>query len=310
MTVPGRPVGFGIIGAGSFVANAAVMPAIQNTPGATIAATSSLRSSPDPRWSGVACPSYDDVIQDPGVDVVYVPLPNGRHAHWVRAAAEAGKHVLCEKPLAPSAKEAAAMFDVCAEHDVGLFEAWMTPFSPRWRAAVSAARSGQIGEVERIETSFTFTIDAGNEANYRWDPAQGGGALLDVGIYVLGPILALWGSQPDEVRVTRRDSSERGVDVTTHVELSWPPRNHRTQRTASCHVSFAAPARQTIAFIGEGGRSIEITDDAHTGDPDVDPYQQMIAAVVAAVVGREPFPRSRDQTMAMMTLLDRIAGQP
>ena len=108
------PVGFGVIGAKSYVANAAVMPAIDAATNATLVATASRSGRVDPRWASTQLVDYDAVLQHPGVDVVYIPLPNGMHREWTERAAAAGKHVLCEKPLAaePGAARAMAEADV------------------------------------------------------------------------------------------------------------------------------------------------------------------------------------------------------
>ena len=200
-----RPVGFGVLGAHSFVANAAVIPAIKAAEGARLVSVGA-RSGPI---------SYDDVLADPGVEVVYLPLPNGLHAEWTSKAASAGKHVLCEKPLAPSEAEAATMVSTCRAAGVHLYEAWMTPFSTPWSDAIN---QGRRGKVDHVDTAFTFTIGPENADNYRWDPAQGGGVLLDVGIYGLGPAVELWGTEPDEV-AAEITQAPTGVDVTVAAEL-------------------------------------------------------------------------------------------
>ena len=106
---------------------------------ADLVAVSSLGGPVPEPWTHLGAGTYDDVIDHPDVDVVYVPLPNGIHREWVERAAQAGKHVLCEKPLAPTAADARAMADACDEAGVLLAEAWMTPFDSRWRRAVDVA---------------------------------------------------------------------------------------------------------------------------------------------------------------------------
>lgn len=284
MTEPvAEPIGFGILGATSFVANAAIIPAIEASQHAELVIAGS-RSGPI---------SYRDVLAHPDVDVVYLPLPNGLHADWTTRSAAAGKHVVCEKPLAPTADEAAAMVSSCAAAGVRLFEAWMTPFSPPWAEAVTAAR----GVADRIETQFTFTIGPGNEANYRWDPAQGGGALLDVGIYALGPAVELWGPEPSTIAV-EAETTDRGVDLTTKATLTWP-----SGRTCHITVSFGLPEAQVLDISGPGfTRRLE--GDAHTGTEGT--YTRMIDAVCADLRGESPFPRPIDDAVAMLRLVDRI----
>lgn len=285
MTTPADPpVGFGVLGGRSFVANAAVIPAIEESARARLVAVGSR----------IGPVSYDDVLSDPGVDVVYLPLPNGMHLEWTERAAAAGKHVLCEKPLAPTASEAEQMLAACREADVCLFEAWMTPFSPPWAAALETARSGH---VDRIDTRFTFTIDGAHSDNYRWDPDQGGGALLDVGIYVLGPAVELWGAQPETVEATAQ-WTEGGVDLTTEIDLTWSG-----SRTCHALVSFGLPEAQQLRLRGPGC-DLELDGNVHTGVAGT--YRNMIEAVARDLRGKEPYPRSAEDAIAMLRLIDRI----
>lgn len=281
-------VGFGVIGGRSFVATKAVMPAIEHAAGARLVGVGSRRH---PAGGTV---SYDAVLADPEVDVVYLPLPNGLHAEWTERAAQAGKHVLCEKPLASTAEQAADMVSFCADAGVRLFEAWMTPFSPPWADAVERGRRAA---ARQVTTRFTFTIGPGNESNYRWDPAQGGGALLDVGIYALGPAVALWGPDPETIEV-EIERSTTGVDVTTSMRLTWAG-----GRTLDSVVSFAMPEHQQLRIVGPDV-DIELVGDAHTGVDGT--YRRMIEAVAADVEGTSPFPRPIDDAMAMARLIDRV----
>lgn len=277
-------IGFGVLGGNSFVANAAVIPAIHAAARAELVAVGSR--------SGAL--SYDDVLADPAVDIVYIPLPNGMHVEWTARAAAAGKHVLCEKPLAPTAADAAEMISVCAAAGVELFEAWMTPFSPPWAAAVDDARSA---DATLITSRFTFTIGPGNESNYRWDPTQGGGALLDVGIYTLGAAVELWGADPTTVSA-KVEATPRGVDLTSTYTLTW-----NDGRVCSSVVSFAMPEAQELRISGpDFDRTL--TGNAHTGVEGT--YTRMIDAVCHDLAGTAPFPRRIDDSVAMLSLIERI----
>lgn len=277
-------VGFGVLGGNSFVANAAVIPAIKASRVAELVAVGSRGESTN----------YDDVLADPGVDVVYIALPNGLHAKWTAKAAAAGKHVLCEKPLAPRASEAAEMIAACTDARVRLFEAWMTPFSPPWADAVSAARAAR---VTHIASRFTFTIGPGNETNYRWDPTQGGGALLDVGIYALGPAVELWGSNPEVVTTTAEETAS-GVDLTTTCTLTWAD-----GQICDVIVSFGLPEAQELRLTGPAFDRT-LTGNVHTGVDGT--YTRMIDAVCDDLTGQVPFPRAIEDAVAMLRLIERI----
>ena len=134
---------------------------------------------------------FEEAVRRPEVQAVDICLPHHLHLPAILAAARAGKHVLCEKPLARSAAEAKRMAHTCQQAGVLLAEAWMTPFNPPWDNAVREAESGALGELRSVRGEFTFTIGPGREGDYRWDPEQGGGSLLDVGIYATGAAIAL-----------------------------------------------------------------------------------------------------------------------
>jgi xylose dehydrogenase (NAD/NADP) len=258
-------VGFGVIGANSFVANAAVMPAIKASRNGRLTAVASRSQAVPSEWSNLDVGTYDAVLDHPEVDVVYIPLPNGMHQEWTERAAAAGKHVLCEKPLASDAATAQAMANSCAAAGVMLAEAWMTPFDKRWAATIEMARRGLIGDVTRQHQRFTFTIGHDQSDNYRWDPAQGGGALLDVGIYCVGTAVELWGTDcviDDASRVT----SLSGVDATTIAELRWPAAAGSPSaepRTAHVRCSFVEDEIQWSEFVGTTGR-LMLTEAAFT----------------------------------------------
>ena len=235
-------VGFGVIGANSFVANAAVLPAIDAAANASLVATASRSGDIAPRWAATQLDDYDAVLRHPDVDAVYIPLPNGMHREWTERAAAAGKHVLCEKPLASDPATATTMVRACRTANVLLAEAWMTPFDRRWAATIELARSGAIGDVDAQDHRFTFTIGPEAADNYRLDPTQGGGALLDVGIYCLGTAVELWG--PDcEVDSVERTMTPRGVDATTVADLVWPG-----GRRARITCSFVDDEHQEASF--------------------------------------------------------------
>ena len=321
-----RPVGFGVIGARSMIATKAVLPALDAAEGARIAAVATRSGSIAAPWSALAVADYDEVVQHPDVEAVYVPLPNSMHREWVERAAAAGKHVLCEKPLGATAAEAAAMAAACADAGVLLAEAWMTPFDPRWSEAARLVREGAVGELRTIDAAFTFTLPPSAADNYRWDPALGGGALLDVGIYCVGPAAELWGTDPTTVEASVL-STARGVDATTAAELRWDD-----GRVARARCSFVEDDVQRLEYVGTTGR-LALDGDAHTGGaparriqwwrtggaagtddggpesidvvPD-DPYRGMVERFAAAVRGAAEWPRPVSRAVDLAALLDRI----
>ena len=163
--------------------------------------------------------SYEALLSDGEIDTVYVPLPNSLHAEWAIKAAEAGKHVLCEKPLALSRGEAVAMFDAAKRHGVMLLESYPYYFQPQTGAMLDLLREGAIGTVRSMQASFGFTV--GNpQINIRMKPELGGGALLDAGSYPLSLIRLVMGCAPQRVQAdaTWADS---GVDINLMATLFY-----------------------------------------------------------------------------------------
>jgi predicted dehydrogenase len=164
-----------------------------------------------------AC-SYDELIADRGIDVIYNPLPNSLHAAWSIAAAGAGKHVLCEKPLATSEAEAQAMFAAADAKGVVLVEAFPYMFQPQTLELERLIASGAIGDVRTMFAAFGFTTaDAGN---IRLDATLGGGALMDAGCYPVSFVRQVFGCRPLHITATARWAG--GVDQTLTATLEFP----------------------------------------------------------------------------------------
>ncbi|MEM9416540.1 MAG: Gfo/Idh/MocA family oxidoreductase [Planctomycetota bacterium] len=158
-----------------------------------------------------ACGSYQSLLDLPGVDAVYIALPNDLHLAWSAKAMEAGKHVLCEKPIAMDAAQAKQMFDVSRQTGRVLVEAFMYRCHPQTLAIVEAVRSGAIGQLKLIRSSFCFNVRS-TEGNTRFSLAQGGGALMDIGCYCIDLAMLLAGSAPTSATATGRLHAS-GVDV-------------------------------------------------------------------------------------------------
>jgi predicted dehydrogenase len=157
--------------------------------------------------------SYEALLADRAIDAVYNPLPNSLHAAWSIAAARAGKHVLCEKPLAVGAAEARAMFDAARQHGVHLVEAYPYLAQPQTLKLRELLKDGAIGDVRLIQASFGFTIK--DRSNFRLNPQLAGGALMDVGVYPVSLIRIVAGRRAMRVQAAARwtDAGEvRGVD--------------------------------------------------------------------------------------------------
>ena len=164
--------------------------------------------------------SYDALVADDTVDVVYVSLPNSMHHAWTIKALDAGKHVLCEKPFAVNLGEAQEMFDTARRRGRVLIEAFMYQSHPQTRAVMETIQSGAIGAVRLVRTSFCFrtTKIAGN---VRYNVEMAGGALMDIGCYCTSLSRLVAGQEPDVIQCTAR-LHESGVDELTSGFLRFP----------------------------------------------------------------------------------------
>jgi predicted dehydrogenase len=165
--------------------------------------------------------NYEALLNDAQVDAVYIPLPNSLHAEWAIKAAQAGKHVLCEKPLALGRSEAQAMFNAAQQHGVMLLEAFPYYFQPQTGDMLALLQSGAIGEVQSAHASFGFMLKApvaNAPLNIRLNPDLGGGALLDVGCYALSLIRLVMGEAPAQVQA-HASFTASGVDISLMATL-------------------------------------------------------------------------------------------
>ena len=201
--------------------------------------------------------SYEALLADGNLNAVYIPLPNSLHAEWAIKAAEAGKHVLCEKPLALGLQQAKSMFDAAHKNKVMLLEAYPYEFQPQTGVMLKLLRDGEIGEVRSVQACFGFTL-ANPNGNIRMNPELGGGALLDAGSYPLSIIRLVMGCAPVSV-MADATWADSGVDISTMATLYYAD-GRRAQ--LSCAMNAANYRRATIA--GSAG-TLETEYLNHTG---------------------------------------------
>jgi xylose dehydrogenase (NAD/NADP) len=185
--------------------------------------------------------SYEALLDDPEIDAVYNPLPNTLHDEWTRKAADRGKHILCEKPLTPTAREAEALVAYCHAKKVKLMDGFFWPHHPRTRQMKELLQSGQLGRVERVNAAFSFTL-ALDRANIRLSSETAGGSLLDVGCYCVYGIRWAFGEEP--VRAWASATFQEGVDVAMSGTLTFAD-----GRMASFDCSFLHPYREWLEVV-------------------------------------------------------------
>ena len=241
-------VNWGVLGAANFAAEQ-MAPAIHMARGARLAALATR--SPDKAAPFRAfCPdiavhdSYEALLADPAIDAVYIPLPNTLHVAWTRGCLEAGKHVLCEKPIAMAAGE---IDDLIALRDrTGLLatEAYMIVHHPQWQRAREIVATGGIGELRHVSAFFSYDNSA-DPGNIRNRAETGGGGLPDIGVYAFGAARFVTGQEPEDIAA--RVAFENGVDVKAEVMARFGGAGYTGL------VSMRMFPRQEVTFHGSAG---------------------------------------------------------
>jgi len=189
--------------------------------------------------------SYEALLEDPEIDAVYIPLPNHLHVEWTVRAAQAGKHVLCEKPLALSLDEVERAFAAARENGVALAEAFMYRHHPQTSKVKELVAGGAVGTVRFVRGTFSFPLT--RPGDVRLDPAMGGGALWDVGCYPVSFARFVLGAEPVEV-FGHATLGETGIDETFAGQLVFPG-----GVLAQIDCGFRAPLRIGFEVAGSDG---------------------------------------------------------
>jgi predicted dehydrogenase len=234
--------------------------------------------------------SYERLIEQQDVDAVYIPLINNLHLEWTLRALDAGKHVLCEKPLAMNAVEAEEMAAAAERSGRRLMEAFMYRFNPSLQQFIESLR-------DPLDVRATFGFHLRPGANYRFHSALGGGALLDVGCYVSSLTRWIMGEALDVMAAAR---IENGIDMTTSALLSFAG-----GRTASLWCSFESPEQQELTVITRD--AVHRRERPFTPPDDRDaPYRLMVESFADSVMNDGPVAIPLAESIANMKTLDRI----
>jgi D-xylose 1-dehydrogenase (NADP+, D-xylono-1,5-lactone-forming) len=297
-------------------------------PGFARAARADLRAiasrSPDrareaARAAGIAAAygSYEELLANPGIGAIYIPLPNTLHAEWTRRAAEHGKHVLCEKPLTPTAAEAAELIAFCRSRGVQLLDGFMWPHHPRTARLRQMLDAGVIGAVRRVSGTFTFPMRPLDPKNIRLQPGLAGGSLLDVGCYPVYGIRWAFGAEP--VRAFARARYEFGVDVemdgivrladgrvgTFDCGFTLPLRQRLeitgTEGVIEVHEMWVPAARATFTVRREGRADEQVAVEGE------DQIVHMLDGFSGAVLSGEPVRPAAEEAVRTLRVLDALA---
>jgi D-xylose 1-dehydrogenase (NADP+, D-xylono-1,5-lactone-forming) len=321
-------VRIGVLGAAN-IARKVVIPSILRAEGVELAAIASesakaadflaqtdLRTADGaPLRDVVRACTYEELLADETVDAIYIPLPNHLHAPWSKRAADAGKHVLCEKPAARTRAEAEDAIEHCVAAGVVWMEAFMYRFHPQWQLVFERLR--EIGELRLVRSVFTFTVTS--PENVRRQPELGGGSLYDVGYYCVNASRWTMGAEPMTVSASMSLGPE-GIDEEFAGLLDFG-----AGRLALFASSFTQPYRHEVELLGTAGRihvpdafvngsepvTVEIQDATGAWEridvPGDDEYRLEVEDFAECVrSGRQPQVVSHEDTLANMAAIDAL----
>lgn len=224
LTQTTRKVRWGVLGAAR-IAVEKVIPAMQKGSCCEIAAIASrslarAQEAADRLAIPKAYGSYDELVSDPSIDAIYNPLPNHLHVPWSIRCAEAGKHVLCEKPISLNVAEARKLLEVRDRTGVKIGEAFMARSNPQWIRARDLVKSGRIGALRVVAGFFSYFNN--DPRNIRNVPEWGGGALMDIGCYPITLSRMLYGEEPERVMALLERDPDMKIDRLTSALLEFP----------------------------------------------------------------------------------------
>ncbi len=308
-------VKWGFLGAG-WIANRAMAPAIHAAENAQLFGVASRDRARSAKFEPKnVYDSYQQLLDDPQIEVVYISLANHQHLEWVNKSLEAGKHVLCEKPLGVNATEVQAMIDCAQRCNRLLVEAVWTRWHPRFRRIVELVESGAIGEIKSIESQWGFKSEM--TENYRLDPLLGGGALLDIGCYQVNMWVALMNGAKDlTINNVDRKIGPTKIDLTTEVKAMI---NDKT--SVQLMSSFEKDVPQILKIEGSSGTiateageafstwrepsSLRVNDRVEDF-AEVDAFVEMIQQVSESVATNSGWVMSTRDSLRTAQILDQI----
>ncbi|MGK4008228.1 Gfo/Idh/MocA family oxidoreductase [Sorangium sp. So ce1036] len=316
---------WGVLGASSFALNVS-LPGMKRGPLTQLAALASrdvgkardaARSLGIPRAYG----SYEELLDDPEIDAIYNPLPNHLHVEWTARAARAGKHVLCEKPVALSARDAETLVAVQRQTGKLIAEAFMIRNHPQWHQARDWVRSGRIGDLVSVQAAFSFfNRDATNIRNRK---DVGGGALYDIGCYAVNTSRFLFGREPARAIALLERDPDFGTDRLTsglldyggaHLTFTCSTQAVAYQRVNAfgtkgrieLEIPFNAPADQPCKIFLDDGSTLNGSSARATVLPAVDQYHLQSEAFSRAIRTGGPIENPIEVAVGNMRVIDAL----
>ncbi len=320
-----RKIRWGVLGASNFALTKSV-PGMQKAESCEIVALASrqlnkAQAAADRLGIPRAYGSYEALLADPTVDAIYNPLPNHLHVSWSVKAAEAGKHVLCEKPIALDAASARVLLAARDRFGVLIQEAFMVRTHPQWLAARDLVRDGRIGQVRAMQTAFCYTNR--DPANVRNQADIGGGALYDIGCYAINTSRFIFGDEPRRVAATLQRDPETKIDRLTcgllefsagtsqfivGTQLVPHQRTHifGTNGRIEILIPFNAPPDHACHILVDDGRDLHAGGSETFAFPAVDQYALQGELFSRAILDSGPAPVPLEDAVRNMETMDAV----
>lgn len=305
------------------IAREHLIPAIQAADNGNVHAIASrdaakARALADKVGAQLSFGSYEDLLQSDEIDGVYIPLPTAQHAEWAIRAADAGKHVLVEKPLALKAADIAAVIEARDRNKVLVCEAFMVTYHPQWQKTRELIASGAIGRLRHVQGVFTyFNIDPANMRNIA---ALGGGGLPDIGVYPTVTARFATGAEPLRIRASVERDPKFGTDIYSTIRAEF------ADFDLSFYVSTQMAARQSMVFHGDkgfieldapfnagiyGDHKVTLHNAAHTEAtsfrfPNIQQYRLQVETFVRAARGGDDKVFTLEESVLNQKVIDAI----
>ena len=303
----------------------ALVEAIRQTDNSDLVAVASRSLEQVQAWANergvpMAFGSYAELLESDAIDAIYIPLPNAMHREWTISAAQHGKHILCEKPLAVSAHEVEEMIGAAEANGVQLMEAFMYRFHPQTALLKQLVTDGTIGEVKSIRANFGFYLDRPEDV--RWSKELGGGAVLDVGSYCVNITRLLAGAEPIAV-TARAVLAPTGIDESLSGTLEFAG---GMLGAVSCSMRTGFGGDQSLVVSGTRGR-INVANPFRMGDEPTtiimdnldkdgrgetiqaegaNEYQRMVEHFAGSVLSSSPVAYTPQNSLANLRVLDAL----
>lgn len=321
----GKTVNWGILSTAK-IGREKVIPAMQKGAVSRVTAIASRdQASADATAQALGIPaaygSYEALLADPDIDAIYNPLPNHLHVPWSIRALEAGKHVLCEKPIGLDTKEAETLLAARDRSGLVVAEAFMVRYAPWWQRVRALVREGRLGRVSAIQTAFSYFLD--DPTNIRNMPGIGGGGLMDIGCYAIATARYLWGSEPLRVAGLLEMDPAMGTDRLASAVVQFPQGHltftcgtqlvpHQrvtvlgTRARIEVLIPFNAPPDLPCQILIDEGKALGGLEALVESFDPADQYTLQGDAVSRAILGEAPLEFPLEDAIANMRVIDAV----